>query len=106
MTDSEAIGFFIERMEDLRDTKLAAEDPSGIPDLSGFDTSCVAFEGAVTAATLVTAGAAGFALRPHSQLVTEFAALGFSVVCRAGASLACAAIKVASALEPPPARAG
>lgn len=55
---------------------------------------------------LDTVGAAGLARLPQSQLVTLLAVLCFSAGCLDGVSLACAAIKVARALELLPANAG
>lgn len=77
VTDRDATGFFIDISEDLGDTRLSEEAVSDCPALL-FEPSGASAETLLVAAAFVTVGAAGFALRPHSQLVMVLAALCFS----------------------------
>jgi len=114
VTDRDATGFFKDNKDDLRDAVLAAGDVVTSP-LTAMPleplipdslVSEIAFTPVTTAVALLAVGTAGFARLPQSQLVTELAVLGFSASCLAGISFACAAIRVAMALVPPPVKAG
>jgi len=90
VTDNDAIGLFIDSMDDLRDTALVEGDSTDLsPEvIPASALPADSLEPVMAAVALLTAAAAGLLLLPQSQLVTEIPALGFSAGGFEGVSLA------------------